>query len=131
MLNDCSGKVALVTGAAGGIGRSCAQKLAEAGASVIVTDIDEAGIEQTVALIQEAGGTARALAQDVTQEDVWSDIIANIKAHEGGLNVLVNNAGIAIGMSVIEMSLEDWHRQTAINLDGVFLGMQTRHSPHG
>ncbi len=122
MLNDCNGKTALVTGAAGGIGRSCAQKLAEAGASLIVTDIDEAGIEKTVSLITEAGGTARALAQDVTQEDVWADIIGDIKAHEGALNVLVNNAGIAIGASIIDMSLEDWHRQTAINLDGVFLG---------
>ena len=125
MLNDCSGKTALVTGAAGGIGRSCAQKLAEAGASLIVTDIDEAGIEKTVSLITEAGGTARALAQDVTLEDVWADIVGDIKAHEGALNVLVNNAGIAIGASIIDMSLEDWHRQTAINLDGVFSAVNT------
>jgi NAD(P)-dependent dehydrogenase (short-subunit alcohol dehydrogenase family) len=122
MLNDCSGKVALVTGAATGIGRSCAQKLAEAGARLIVTDIDEAGVEKTAALITEAGGQARALAQDVALENIWIDIIASIKAEEGGLNVLVNNAGIAVGVPLVEMSLEDWRRQNAINLDGVFLG---------
>ena len=68
LLNDCSGKVALITGAAGGIGRSCAQKLAEAGARVIVTDIEQEGLQKTVSLITEAGGTARGLAQDVTEE---------------------------------------------------------------
>ena len=122
MLNDCSGKVALVTGAATGIGRSCAQKLAEAGARLIVTDIDGAGVEKTAALITEAGGQARALVQDVALENIWIDIIADIKAQEGGLNVLVNNAGIAVGVPLVEMSLEDWRRQNAINLDGVFLG---------
>ena len=122
MLNDCSGKVALVTGAATGIGRSCAQKLAEAGARLIVTDIDGEGVEKTAALITEAGGEARALVQDVALENIWIDIIADIKAQEGGLNVLVNNAGIAVGVPLVEMSLEDWRRQNAINLDGVFLG---------
>lgn len=122
MLNDCTGKVALVTGAATGIGRSCARALAQAGAVVIATDIDQKGVEETASLITEAGGTARALVQDVTQEDVWQDIIKNIKAQEGKLHVLVNNAGIAVGASITEMSLDDWQRQIAINLDGVFLG---------
>lgn len=121
-LNDCSGKVALITGAATGIGRSCAQALAAAGAQVIATDIDQSGVEKTAALINEAGGMARALVQDVAKEDVWADIIADIQAKEGKLNVLVNNAGIAIGVSILDMSLEDWQRQTSINLDGVFLG---------
>ena len=122
LLNDCSGKTALITGAAGGIGRSCAQKLAEAGARVIVTDIEQEGLQKTVSLITEAGGTARGLAQDVTEEAVWQELIADIKANEGALHVLVNNAGIAIGVSILEMSLDDWRRQSAINLDGVFLG---------
>ena len=122
LLNDCSGKVALITGAATGIGRSCAQKLAEAGARVIASDIDAEGLQKTVALITEAGGTARACEQDVAEESVWQNIIADIKAQEGALHVLVNNAGIAIGASILEMSLDDWRRQSAINLDGVFLG---------
>ncbi len=122
MLNDCSGKVALVTGAATGIGRAAAMALAEAGARLIVTDIDEERVNQTAALINEAGGKARARVQDVVSEAGWQEIIASIKAEEGALHVLVNNAGIAIGVSILEMSLEDWQRQTAINLDGVFLG---------
>ena len=126
MLNDCSGKTALVTGAATGIGRACAMALAEAGASVVVTDIDAATAVQTAALITENGGTARGLGQDVTDESVWQDVIACITAEEGGLNILVNNAGIAIGVAVTEMSLADWQRQNAVNLDGVFLG--TKHA---
>lgn len=126
MLNDCSGKTALITGAGTGIGRACAVALAEAGATVIVTDIDAGTAKDTAALITKNGGKARALGQDVTDEGVWENVIASIGADEGGLNVLVNNAGIAIGVAVTEMSLADWQRQNAINLDGVFLG--TKHA---
>ena len=119
---SCEGKVALVTGAATGIGRACALKLAEAGAKLIVTDIDEARVGKTAEMIVAAGGQARAAVQDVAQEDVWAGLVADIRAQEGALHVLVNNAGIAIGASLIEMSLDDWRRQTAVNLDGVFLG---------
>ena len=122
MLNDCSGKVALVTGAATGIGRAAAMALAEAGARLIVTDIDEDRVNQTAKLIRDAGGQARALVQDVISEPGWQEIIASIKQQEGGLHVLVNNAGIAIGTSLVDMSLADWQRQSAVNLDGVFLG---------
>jgi len=100
--------------------------LAEAGAMVVVTDIDTGTATETAELIAKNGGKARALGQDVTQEDVWQDVIASISDQEGGLNVLVNNAGIAIGVAVTEMSLDDWRRQNAINLDGVFLG--TKHA---
>ena len=126
ILNSCSGKIALVTGAGTGIGRGCSMALAEAGATVVVTDIDAGTATETAELITKNGGKARALGQDVTQEDVWQDVIASISDQEGGLNVLVNNAGIAIGVAVTEMSLDDWRRQNAINLDGVFLG--TKHA---
>lgn len=119
---SCEGKVALVTGAATGIGRACAEHLAKAGATLIVTDIDEAGVRETAQRIEAAGGTARGLVQDVVDEAAWQNLMADIKAHEGKLNVLVNNAGIAIGAPFTEMSLADWQRQNAINLDGVFLG---------
>ncbi len=121
---DCSGKIALVTGAGAGIGRACAQKLAENGATVIATDIDEAGVNETVALITAANGSARALVHDVTQEAAWLSVYESIDAQEGGLHVLVNNAGIAVGAPIAEMSLADWQRQNAVNLDGVFLGMK-------
>ena len=110
MSQDCSGKVALVTGAATGIGRSCALALAAAGAKLIVTDIDVSGVEKTAQMITEAGGQARSFAQDVSQESVWQELIESIKQTEGQLNVLVNNAGIAIGVPVTEMSLEDWQQ---------------------
>ena len=122
MSQDCSGKTALVTGAATGIGRSCALALAAAGAKLIVTDIDVSGVEKTAKMITDAGGQARSLAQDVSQESVWQEIMESLQKTEGQLNILVNNAGIAIGGPVTEMSLEDWRRQNAINLDGVFLG---------
>ena len=126
MLNDCSGKIALVTGAGTGIGRSCAMALAEAGAAVVVSDIDAGTAAETAALITKNGGKARGLGQDVTDEGVWQEVIAGIADEEDGLNVLVNNAGIAIGVAVTEMSLADWQRQNAVNLDGVFLG--TKHA---
>ena len=121
-----SGKVAMVTGAASGIGRACAETLADEGAEVVVTDIDGEGMETTVSNIEGAGGTAFALAHDVTDEDAWVTVLETVKDRYGGLNILVNNAGIGIGGPLLEMSLEDWRRQNAINLDGVFLG--TKHS---
>jgi NAD(P)-dependent dehydrogenase (short-subunit alcohol dehydrogenase family) len=120
-LNDCTGKVALVSGAATGIGLACANALADAGAHVVVSDIDEARIHEAAKSITDKGGQARALVQDVTDEAVWQQTIADIRTHEGRLNVLVNNAGIAVGGSIIDMTLDDWRRQNAVNLDGVFL----------
>jgi NAD(P)-dependent dehydrogenase (short-subunit alcohol dehydrogenase family) len=120
------GKVALVTGGASGIGRGCAEKLAAEGAFVVVTDIQDALGQEVVAGIQKAGGKAEYVRQDVTQEDVWADVVAGIRQRHGRLDILVNNAGIGIGGSILDMTLADWRRQTAINLDGVFLG--TKHS---
>ena len=126
MTGRVSGKVALVTGGASGIGRSCAEKLSAEGAFVVVTDIQDHLGEEVVAGIQKAGGKAEYRRQDVTEEAVWAEIVAGVKARHGRLDFLINNAGIGIGGSILEMTLENWRRQTAINLDGVFLG--TKHS---
>jgi NAD(P)-dependent dehydrogenase (short-subunit alcohol dehydrogenase family) len=120
------GKVALVTGGASGIGRGCAEKLAAEGAFVVVTDLQDAKGAETVAAIEKAGGKAEYLHHDTTNETDWESVIGQIKARHSRLDILVNNAGIAIPGSVIEMSLADWRRQTAVNLDGVFLG--TKHA---
>jgi NAD(P)-dependent dehydrogenase (short-subunit alcohol dehydrogenase family) len=126
MAGRVEGKVALITGGASGIGRGCAEKLAAEGAVAVVTDLqDEKGAE-TVAAIEKAGGKAWYLHHDVTDEAAWEGVVAQIRERHGRLDTLVNNAGIGIGGSIIEMKLEDWRRQTAVNLDGVFLG--TKHS---
>lgn len=117
------GKVAIVTGGASGIGRASAESLAREGARVLVTDIDAAGLDVVVGAIKEAGGEASSMVHDVTDESAWEAVIAECQARYGGLHVLFNNAGIGIGVpSITQMSLDDWRRQTAINLDGVFLG---------
>ena len=122
MTGRVAGKVAIVSGGASGIGRSCAIRLAAEGATVMVTDIDDSMGAETVALIDQAGGTAQFMNHDVADEAAWEDVVAKTVANNGGLDILVNNAGIAIGGSIIEMELADWQRQQAINLDGVFLG---------
>lgn len=124
MTGRVAGQVALVTGGASGIGRGCAEKLAAEGATVVVTDIQDPLGQEVVVGIQKAGGKAEYVRQDVTEEEGWVSVIAGIKAHHGRLDILVNNAGIGIGGSVLDMSLADWRRQTAINLDGVFLGVK-------
>jgi NAD(P)-dependent dehydrogenase (short-subunit alcohol dehydrogenase family) len=124
MAGRVQGKVALVTGGASGIGRGCAETLAAEGAVVVVTDVQDAKGEEVVAGIAKAGGKAEYLRHDATDEAAWEGVVGQIKARHGRLDILVNNAGIAIPGSVIEMSLADWRKQTAINLDGVFLGMK-------
>ncbi|MEJ0040917.1 MAG: SDR family oxidoreductase [Rhizomicrobium sp.] len=76
------------------------------------------------ARIQGAGGEAIYLHHDVASEDAWESVVAAVEAKFGRLDILVNNAGIAIAGSVLTMTLADWRRQTAINLDGVFLGVK-------
>ncbi len=118
------GKVALVTGGASGIGRGCAERLAAEGAIVVITDLQDDLGEAVVEGIREAGGTAEFLRQDVTDEAAWVAIVGQVGQRHGRLDILVNNAGIGLAGSVLEMSLTDFRRQTAVNLDGVFLGMK-------
>src|SRR4051812_4886573 len=111
MSGRVSGKVALVTGGASGIGRGCAEKLASEGAFVVVTDIQDALGEEVVAGIKKAGGQAEYRNHDVTDENVWIEVVEGVKARHGRLDFLVNNAGIGIGGSVLDMTLANWRRQ--------------------
>jgi 3(or 17)beta-hydroxysteroid dehydrogenase len=120
-----AGKVALVSGAASGIGRASSLALARAGARVAVTDVDPAG-EKVAAEIASAGGTAACWRLDVTDEAAWIATVADVVARWGRLDVLVCSAGIALATPVAETRLEDWRRVLAVNLDGVFLG--TKHA---
>ena len=118
------GRIAIVTGGASGIGRACAQRLAAEGAIVVVTDIDEARGNEVVEAIGADGWTAEFMVHDVTDEARWQRVVDVTVARHGGLEILVNNAGVGIGGSILEMTLEDWRRQQAINLDGLSLGVK-------
>jgi NAD(P)-dependent dehydrogenase (short-subunit alcohol dehydrogenase family) len=115
-------KVAVVTGAAAGIGEATAKRFAEEGARVCVTDIDGAGAERVAAEIEAAGGQAIARRQDVSDENGWDTLMADLVETWGGLDVLVNNAGIVIVGTVEDTSLADWRKTQAVNMEGVFLG---------
>lgn len=119
-----NGKVALVTGAASGLGKASALALAAEGATIIATDVQADAGKDVVAAIERRGGKAEFLRQDVTQEDGWIALIQHIQQRHGALHVLVNNAGIAVLGLVTEMSLESWRRQQAVNVEGVFLGIK-------
>jgi 3(or 17)beta-hydroxysteroid dehydrogenase len=121
-MNRVAGKVAIVTGAASGIGRAGALALAREGASLVVTDIAMPGVEATAAAIAAAGGKAVALKHDVGEEDDWDFVVTQTLEEFGQLDVLVNNAGLGVGGSLLETSLGEWRSLMRVNLDGVFLG---------
>ncbi len=115
-------KVAIVTGAASGLGRDIATLLAEEGARVTLTDINEA---QGRDVAQSIKGDVRFVRQDVTDEDGWSAIIKDTAEVYGGLDVLVNNAGVVlqnVPQDPEATHLEDWRRIHQVNVEGVFLG---------
>jgi NAD(P)-dependent dehydrogenase (short-subunit alcohol dehydrogenase family) len=116
------GRVALVTGAAAGIGRAAALALAAEAAFVVATDVDVAGGEETLGLIRASGGHGHFLQQDVADEARWIEVVSQAQKFRDRLDILVNNAGIATTGLLTEMSLEAWNRQLAVNVTGVFLG---------
>ena len=125
MAGQVEGKVALVTGGASGIGAAVAQLLAQEGASVVISDVDEVNGPELAAALTKAGHDALFVHQDVTSETRWAEVVSDIEKRFGRLDILVSNAGIGIFVpSIVEMSLADWRRQTAINLDGVFLSVK-------
>jgi NAD(P)-dependent dehydrogenase (short-subunit alcohol dehydrogenase family) len=124
VLNRVAGKVALVTGAGMGLGRAAALLLAAEGASVVVTDIDAEAARQTTELIERKSGESFSLRHDVSKPDDWPPVMAAAAKKFGRLDVLVNNAGIAIARNIEDTTLEEWRRTMAVNLDGVFFGCQ-------
>lgn len=117
-----SGKVALVTGAASGIGLATSRMLASQGAAVLLTDINGEAGDAAAREIREAGGTANFITHDVTSEDSWIAAIDAARTLHGRLDILVNNAGVGTGGSIEEATLEEWRQIHAVNADGPFLG---------
>jgi len=121
-MNRLDGKVALVSGAARGIGGETAKLMAEAGAKVVVGDILHDRAKETVAEINSKGGQALFVPLDVTSEASWTSAVSAATKQFGKLDVLVNNAGMYLGRDFLEASMDDWNRLVAINMTGVFLG---------
>jgi len=112
-------KVAIITGAASGLGAEDARLLASEGAKVVLTDINE---EAGQAVAQEIGGDALFLKHDIASEDDWKSVIAKTEAQFGGVDILVNNAGILLAANIAETELDVWQKIMRVNADGYFLG---------
>ena len=117
-------KVAIVTGGASGLGKSSALLLAREGAKIVVTDIDEEGGKQVVQQIKKDGGEATFIKQDVAKEDEWKNVIETTLETFGKLHILANSAGIGLGGTVEDVTLDEWKNLMDINLNGTFLGTQ-------
>lgn len=118
-------RVALVTGAASGIGKAIAQRLASEGAAVLVTDVqDDAGAEVAQGIVEE-GGRASYAHLDVTKEGEWRNAVRAAVDQFGRLDILVNNAGLGDLAAIEETSMEDWNRTVSIDQTGVFIGMKS------
>ena len=124
-----SGKVAIVTGTSPNIGGGIAEGLAEEGATVVCVDVASENAAQCADAIARRGGRALGLTCDVTDEAQVEAMVARVRDAYGRVDVLVNNAGILGGLSVLEMPLPRWNRQIAVNLTGTFLC--TKHVARG
>lgn len=121
-MGNVAGKVVVITGAGAGIGKATALMFAANQAKVVVTDINETTGRETVEEITSAGGQALFTAHDVASEDQWIEILGRAEHQFGGIDVLVNNAGIYIIASLADTTLEQWNQLFSINVTGVFLG---------
>lgn len=126
MSGRLAGKIVLVTGGASvpGLGSATAQRMAEEGAVVYVTDRDVEGVAAVAEGIRNKGGNATALTQDVTVERDWDRVMGAIVEKHGRLDVLVNNAGIAVLRMIEAMTTAEWMRQIDVNLHSVYYGTQ-------
>lgn len=119
-------RICLITGAASnpGLGHATARRFAEEGATLVLTDIDEAGLKACADEMAALGATVETWRQDVTSEAEWTDTMARIRERFGRLDVIVNNAGIAVLKPIEQFTLDDYNRQMDVNMTSVFLGTQ-------
>jgi NAD(P)-dependent dehydrogenase (short-subunit alcohol dehydrogenase family) len=121
LMERMTGRTAIVTGAASGIGRATAMLLAAEGGAVVVADLDAAGASATAAAIEAAGGRARAVTADVTDSDACRHLVEVAITELGGLDVVVNSAGIIRRADVVGTSEHDWDAVMAVNVRSIFL----------
>ena len=121
-MNRVTNKVALVTGAAMGIGEATARLLASEGAAVAITDLNVERGSSLAEQINCSGGAAIFIDHDVAEESAWRRAIEKTLGKFGRLDIVVNNAGLGIGGDVEHATLDEWRRLMRVNLDGVFLG---------
>jgi NAD(P)-dependent dehydrogenase (short-subunit alcohol dehydrogenase family) len=119
------GKVAIITGAASGMGLSGSQIFAQEGAVVIMTDVSKETLNREAATIRDAGGTVTAIVLDVSSPESWSNVIEKTLSEHGRIDILVNNAGIHIPKGILEAEIDDWNKVMAVNTTGVWLGMKS------
>ncbi|MCH1642016.1 glucose 1-dehydrogenase [Paenibacillus timonensis] len=117
-------KVAIITGAAGGMGKADALLFAKEGAKVVITDIQDEKIQAVAKEITDQGGVAVALTQDVTSEQDWARVTETALTQFGKIDILVNNAGISSATPFLETDLELWNKVMNINVTSVFLGQK-------
>ena len=120
-MTSLAGKVAVVTGTSPNIGGGIAEGLADEGAVVACVDLASENARQCAEAIRRRGGQALGIACDVTDEGQVQAMVARVRDVHGGVDILVNNAGILGGLGVLEMPVERWNRQIAVNLTGTFL----------
>jgi len=120
-----AGRVALITGAASGIGKATAERLADEGAAIVVTDVQDELGESVAAHLRDRGGKAIYLHHDVVDEVQWQQVMSIIEQTVGGLDILFNNAGIGEATAIEDTTLAAYHQTMAVDLDSVFLGMKT------
>lgn len=122
-MNRLDGKVAIVTGAASGLGRADAEALVREGAKVLLTDVnDTAGRAVAAALNEEKAGSAIFTPHDVRDEARWGEVVAQVRQSFGGLHILVNNAGVVVIATPETTTLEQFRFANAVMSEGVFLG---------
>lgn len=119
-----TGKTALITGGASGIGKAAALRLASEGANVVIGDIQQDAGDAVVKEITDAGGNASFVNLNVTDEDQWNVAVKHAVATFGGLNILVNNAGIGDTLPIEDTPLADWDKVIAVTQTSAFLGMK-------
>jgi len=119
-----TGKVAIITGAANGMGASEAKLFAQEGAKVVATDINDNVLNEVIKEIKENGGDAIGLKHNVTSEDEWKQVIQEAVTHYGKIDVLVNNAGVSSPKTIAQMEMDEWNKVMDINLNGCVIGMK-------